>query len=166
MEWIGMGKVDTPASFLISVKTIWIFLHLVGDRPAIYSLCHIPSISSFCKTFSIRYVWTWLKAFSLSLEMVGWYWPLSLFGNELHLLICKCLIIPESLNGVNLIMANDLFDMCLNSVCKHIIEKVCMAATPCSVGWIRTEAAQGIDKKTVLQLTALGKSCRDSQFYA
>lgn len=136
-----MGKEDTPASFLISVETIWLFLHLVGESPAIYSLYHIPSLSRFCKTFSIRYVWTWVNAFSLSLEMVSGCWPLSPFGNELHLLICKCLTMPESLNGVNLIMASDLSDVCWNSLCKHVMEKVCMAATQCSVGWIRTGAA-------------------------
>lgn len=104
------------------------------ESPAIYSLYHIPSLSRFCKTFSIRYVWTWVKAFSLSLEMVSGCWPLSPFGNELHLLICKCLTMPESLNGVNLIMADDLSDVCWNSLCKHVMEKVCMAATQCSAG--------------------------------
>lgn len=163
-----MEKVDTPASFLISVKTIWIFLHLVGDSPAIDSLYHILSISSFCKTFSIRYVWIWLKAFSLSLEMVSGCWPLSPFSNELHLLICKCLIMPESLNGVNLIMANDFF-WCVLEFSVQACRGEGLHGSYSVFCWMNkdwsSQLPRALTRRQCFHWQPRGKAVEDSQFY-
>ena len=107
----------SPFSLLLAIDLVYI---------AFIIFRHVPVIPVLSKIFIMKGCWIVSKAFSVSSEMITWFFFFSLFIWWITLMDFHVEPSLHPWDEAYLIMVDDFSDMFLDSICQYFIEYFCI----------------------------------------